>query len=143
MDINYFKMLRTSLNNLALPMNLQLKWNGTIGCVTCELFEDYDHCFLMFERGNSSFLSEDQNKGIKALHDFLENMDGRNFECFDESMLEHPEWETVRMMSKQVLKLFNWDIVYDFEIFDDGQMVKNDWLEVENFENLLSKKTNS
>lgn len=116
-------LLRTSLNCLALPPELQKKYFGPRSCVksciTCELFEDFHHAFLCVDEGKSSDFTEEQNEQLIHLHEYLENMDDENFVCFDDSLIYNSQWVEVRNLSLEVLKKFNWDLVEDFEGGED------------------------
>lgn len=103
------RLLRDKLALLALPAVEQVRING-LGCVACDLLNDFDHARLV-AIGNASGLSEDQRGLLEQIDKVICGMQQPDFECFNNEVLRRPVWQQLRELAAESLKAFGWEPV--------------------------------
>ena len=113
--------LLITLKYLASEPDDVIEANGP-GCVTCDLFEEYETISSAFLGEHGREIDFNQANQIKALATFMNEMPEDDFVCFDNSMLSRPNWNQVRQMSRDILSSFDvsWDEIPKYVEIEPG-----------------------
>jgi hypothetical protein len=102
------KAFHCSLVTLAQKSDEQIK-STEPGCVMCELIFDFNDASDSYLEEFDESLNEEQKGAIQKIQKIIDALP--QYECFDNSVLEGKEWETLRKVSENALKLFGWSLV--------------------------------
>jgi hypothetical protein len=91
------------LSALAQTKAEQLAYAG-IGCVTCDLVEDFDMYGVRLYRKEHH--TPAQNEVIRELHEMIEVFCKTDQECFDPSVLDRADWAAIRTQAEKALNSF-------------------------------------
>jgi hypothetical protein len=129
-----FECTKHALQRLACPAEMQIQLIPSFACAADEMALGFDHWAQVFI-GN--FRSEFTTEQIASLTSIDEKFDlfsgegkGFNEEFWtDDGLRDSPEWENIRHLAEQALRLFGWPIEtppsYAHEFVEGERNVKN------------------
>lgn len=106
-SIPWQPLLRESLAILALPAEEQVCVNGP-GCVSCDLTEDFMHARAVAIE-HAPNLSGPQRQILDTIEGVFNSMQEADDACFDEDAICRPNWQRVRELAAEALRLFGWE----------------------------------
>jgi hypothetical protein len=91
-----------------LPPDEQVRVNGP-GCVTCDLFEEFDHARIVALENAATALSEEQRRLLDTIDTVMHGMEESDDECFNNGALQCPVWQKLRELASDALHALGWE----------------------------------
>lgn len=106
----FYDELIMSIITLSLPVERQIEIIGSIGCVGCEIVQDYDNFFTCNREEYilRNTFTEEQLYALDSFDLFLDNLShmvpkSDYFYCDRQQLYDNPLWEEVRNRAKKLL----------------------------------------
>jgi hypothetical protein len=100
---------RISLQALALPAPEQVRVTKP-GCVTCELYQDFQHWSEEYLTHFAGVVSPTQRSAIQAVSGALDAIPPSDRTCNNDALLQRLSWQHVRFAAQRALSTLAWPL---------------------------------